>query len=544
MLKIEVITSATEAGYFRAKSEEKRDAAFDSMVVSLGLDTVQASEAIEILHQETERRSLAYKARIAKSVQRAHTEAEKPLTGGMVSRDEHIETLPAGRYVITTAQNNTDVDADMLGALRAYCEREDARLLVCKTTYNKNGFQQAQDCQDGIYYAREIVPYLIDGHVRLGADLDLLANANVLPTAKNPLSGFQAATPNGVSIVVPAVKIALHCTAALNGAAGKILYSTGSVTLPNYIIRKAGAVALGEHNIGALFVDTTHVHGQAIVRQLEKMPGERGFYDEGNYYTRDGVILTDQPCEALQFGDIHAEKMTDSNLDKILTHIDRYRPRHAICHDVMDFSSRNHHNVKDCAFVYAQHIKGNTVRGDIVKVADVLDAIADEMGNGIVHIIESNHDLAINTWLKNSDFKADPINASVYLECMAALYKHIEQAGNTSFNMLEFAYSRIGGGVADNIVFHETDESVVLAGIECGVHGHTGINGSRGSPAQFRTLGIRLNTGHTHTPSIMGACYTAGVSGSLEMGYNVGPSSWRLANIVTWPNGQRQVIFM
>jgi hypothetical protein len=53
-----------------------------------------------------------------------------------------------------------------------------------------------------------------------------------------------------------------------------------------------------------------------------------------------------------------------------------------------------------------------------------------------------------------------------------------------------------------------------------------------------------MNTGHTHTPSILGACYTAGVAGSLEMGYNIGASSWRLANILTWPNGQRQIIFM
>ena len=51
-----------------------------------------------------------------------------------------------------------------------------------------------------------------------------------------------------------------------------------------------------------------------------------------------------------------------------------------------------------------------------------------------------------------------------------------------------------------------------------------------------------MNTGHTHTPSIYGGVYTAGVAGSLDMGYNVGASSWTQTHLITYANGQRTLI--
>lgn len=196
--------------------------------------------------------------------------------------------------------------------------------------------------------------------------------------------------------------------------------------------------------------------------------------------------------------------------------------------------------------MHVQHVKGNTVKGDLTILANVLDDICEAAKeyNGKVDIIESNHDLAINTWLKNADFKLDPTNATVYLDCMLAIYEHNESNPGKPFNMLKYAYEKHGGGAYANAInFHETDESVIIAGVEMGNHGHNGINGSRGSPVQFRSLGIAMNTGHTHAPSIYGRVYTAGVLGSLDMGYNIGASSWAYADIVTYENGQRQIIF-
>ena len=86
----------------------------------------------------------------------------------------------------------------------------------------------------------------------------------------------------------------------------------------------------------------------------------------------------------------------------------------------------------------------------------------------------------------------------------------------------------------------------MLAGVEMGNHGHSGANGAKGGGARgFAKLGVRTNTGHTHTPGIAnGLAYVAGIAaGNIDFGYNIGPSSWRMASICTWGNGARQIIF-
>ena len=127
---------------------------------------------------------------------------------------------------------------------------------------------------------------------------------------------------------------------------------------------------------------------------------------------------------------------------------------------------------------------------------------------------------------------------------MLALYKHQEKTGNSDFNMLEYVYNKIGRGKQkEKIIFHKIDDSLMLYGCEMANHGHLGINGARGNPKSFRVLGLPVNTGHTHTPSIFGKVYTSGVSSNLEMGYNHGASSWAYCHILTYTNGQRQLIF-
>lgn len=547
-MKISTILALQSIGYFQAKSQAKKDTILGEFMASPEytelLQNFPTLVIFDIIAEETERRHQEYLKRVKRAALKAQTDAEKPLTKGADTTHEHVTRMPPGKYVLTVAQNNTDVDMVMLGALEHYCAENAATLLVARCTYNVNGFQQPIE-GEGIYYSPAITNYMVQGQIDLGG-LHFCSNANVLPTAKNPLSGFASITPAGIDIVIPSVKISLQCTAALKGGRAKRMFSTGAITKINYMARKAGAVAETEHCIGALFVDTTV--SPPIARQLEKMPDSFWFYDEGNLYHASGVAPKQYPA-VLQLGDIHAEKMEPENLEKIKQIIEKYAPENLMVHDVMDFSSRNHHNVRDCVFMFDQQVKGNTVRQDVKAVTQVLDALAHTLmaqdWGAKLHVIESNHDLAINTWLKNTDFKLDPVNATVYLQCMLELYKHVERGQGTNFNMLEYVYTNIGEGrMIDAIEFHEVDESLEIAGIEHGCHGHIGANGSKGSPQQFRALGVKMNTGHTHTPSIHGGCYTAGVSGSLEMGYNTGPSSWQLAHVLTWPNGQRQIIFM
>jgi azurin len=51
-----------------------------------------------------------------------------------------------------------------------------------------------------------------------------------------------------------------------------------------------------------------------------------------------------------------------------------------------------------------------------------------------------------------------------------------------------------------------------------------------------------MNTGHTHTASILEGVYTAGVKANLEQGYNKGASSWSHSDIITYSGGKRAIV--
>ncbi|MDQ5929893.1 MAG: transfer protein [Bacteroidota bacterium] len=540
--KTAIIAFFSAEGYFRLHSETSKTKKIEALKEQFEIEfqTELNQEILDILElYRDEQRAVKHareKARIEKL-------KNLPLSAGCNKSNEHIQYLPHGKYVLTSAQNNTDIDNGMLESLQTFCKENGARLLIGRLTYNKNGFAQPDinNNDGGLWYAPEIKPYLVSGHLCLGSKHHFIADANIMPTAKNPLIGFAGIVPAGENAYLPATKISLKVEAALKNAKVKLLASTGTVTKRNYILRKVGATAAIEHSIGALYINTETDE----IRHLEQMEGFTGFYDLTDLYLPDGKFTLENHISALQLGDIHAEKVEDKNLHNAIDLIQDLQPKSIIIHDLQDFSSRNHHNIKDPAFLHVQHVNNNTVQGDLKLVAKILDKLISCLPDSSdIHVIESNHDLAINTWLKNSDFKVDPVNAVTYLTCMLALYKHQEKTGNSQFNMLKYAYKQIGRGkYADKIQFHETDESVMISGVEMGNHGHNGVNGSRGSPMQFRTLGVAMNTGHTHTPGITGKVYTAGVTASLEMGYNLGASSWAIAHIVTYENGQRQIIF-
>jgi len=478
-------------------------------------------------------------AKLARQQEKAARLAAMPVSGGVDCATAHIDKRKPGLYVLTSAQNNTEIDATFLASLKVYCAQHGAELLIGVTPYNQNAYRKLEDEDQVIWFDPAIREYLVDTQVDLGG-LHFVGNANVIPTSKYPTTGFESASPAGVDVVVPASVIELRVGAALKGASTKRIAGTGSVTKRNYIPRKAGSIAGYRHCFAAIVVDTR----DGTMRHLQQVEGAQGFYDLDGFYSPHGFKpLAAGDMAAIQPGDIHAEKMEEKNLTNLLDMIDEYQPAHVVLHDVLDFSSRNHHNIKDPLFLHSQFVKGNTVRGDLCTVSDVLNRIgyAAECVGGYVEIVESNHDLALETWIKTTDWRSDPINARVYLQVADAAVA-AQEAGE-KHNMLEHAYWNVGKGEQENINFHKTDDSLPIAGVEMGNHGHNGANGARGNPKGFAALGVAINTGHTHAPSIYWPCFTAGVTASLEMGYNVGASSWAIAHTFTYENGQRQIIF-
>lgn len=490
-----------------------------------------------------------------KTTGKKRKEDTRPIAGGVVdSPDARRKSLAGQRFVFTSAQNNTLVHENFLGSLLQFCKYNGAQLVVSRFTYNKSGFQNGTKDNSELWYDERLMEFVLDESAKVSRDLIFCGELNILPTAGNPLSGFEGYTGNN-SGIIPHAKVAMQSMPRLSGEAARFLYSTGACTLRNYIQQKAGQKAEFHHVFGALYVEVDD-DGQWFARQL--IGDNSGvFFDLTHKYTPD-CVTSGYPVLAVSYGDIHIEKMDENVLDGAWGDGDSIlnvlRPQFQMIHDLTDFSARNHHNIDDPYFLAEKHFNAaSNVEEGIMQSAQFLEYITRKGNMAIV--VESNHDLAFHRWLKEADIRTDPENAEYFHRMNAEQFKAIrkkekrfsiyELALREKFSLIDVEFLREDDSfVIGNNVEIENETGEIVGGIECGLHGHRGPNGSRGSARNLRTIGRKVNLGHSHSAGIIDGAYVAGVSGMLDMGYNKGPSSWSHSHIITYENGKRAIITM
>lgn len=471
----------------------------------------------------------------------------KPVRGGELrpAADDR-RRLTGRKFIFTTAQNNTKLHEPFWATLQHLAKKTRAKLYVAKCTYNKNGWQRitkesatldgAGD-SEGLWWDDRLVPHFLDEQVRVADDLVFCAELDILPTMVNPLNGLDNYTgPN--SGIVPHTKMHMKSLATLPDYPAKLLYTTGACTLRNYIQRRAGQIADFNHVYGALWVEIDK-DGRWYVRQLNAD-------DDGVIHdlTRTYGPGWDVPMKEfgrpfVNLGDVHIEKSDREQMYGAMQFLRTIKAEKVFVNDLLDMMSRNHHNLKDPHFL-VKHRFG-TVEDDVRRAAVFLDTLTSKFKNTEFIVVRSNHDEALARWVRNGS-GMDPMNLRYWHELNAYALRAVEENREPDV-FVHALYTAIPNlECKSNLRFIQEDDSLVLRGIEFGMHGHLGPNGARGNPSAFRQTGRRANTGHTHSAGIIDGIWTAGVLGSLDMGYNKGPSSWSCSHIVTYPNGKRSII--
>lgn len=471
-------------------------------------------------------------------------EFNKPLAAGTHIRPHKKRVnLTGTRYVFTAAQNNTYVHDKFLNSLLTYCEVNNAELKIGTFNYNKNAFQNGPN--EDTWFDPKIRDYILDGSANVFDGLVWCGELNILPTASNPLSGLLAYTKSS-SGIIPHVKVRLESVATSKHLPCRMMYTTGAITKANYIQQKAGQKAEPHHIFGALVAEVDE-DGDWFVRQLIAESSTGAFQDLNYIYHGDEYYPS--RVEAINHGDLHAEKPDPIVYEATFGEggmLDELRPKYQFAHDTADFSKRNHHNIKDPLFRYKMQLDyggKDLVEDDIAACCKQLMDMQRDWCETIV--VESNHDLALLRWLKDSNPKEDNVwNAIYYHKCYLRLLESLVNK-EEDFSIFEWCCRQKDPRIKAR--FLRTDERFLLCpdrggGIDCGQHGHNGNNGGRGSPKAFTVLGTRMNTGHTHTASIIDGVYTAGVKARLDLGYNIGGSSWSHSDIITYPNGKRTIV--
>lgn len=463
-------------------------------------------------------------------------------------------------FIFTSAQNNSLVHEDFIRNLEAYAEwLGDCEIHIAGFVYSKKLFQDTDKHSDTVYFHDRVEPYLSNDQIRVGDGLVFCGEMNTVPTAVTPLSGFETYTKHRWGIF-PHAKIQLQAVATAKFAPTKQLMTTGCVTMPNYLPMKAGIKASFHHQIGAVLVELLP-SGEFFCRHLhaDGLGADQGGFFDLDRRIEKGQVTEGHSVEALNYGDIHHEKLDpevalstwgyDVENGKTLvsgpenTLVDYLRPKHQFFHDLSDFAPRNHHNLKDPHFIFKTHIhETDNVEEALIGCSKFLRETQRTFCNSVV--IQSNHDNALLRWLKEVDYRHDPVNALFFLETQTSYYRQLAD-GISDPPIFEQVLRDFQPTALAGVKFVSEDDTYIIAGnIECAMHGHLGANGARGNPRHYTKMGSKSNTGHTHSPQIIDGAYVAGVSGSLDMGYNRGLSSWDHSHIVTYKNGQRAILTM
>jgi len=495
---------------------------------------------------------------------------KKPVAAG--SKTGHIKTVAKDlpkpgkvkRYIATCAQNNTLVHDKVLKNLEALAKFYDAEILCSRITYNissystqpakpgavkggRAGYDEntkkaaavGQNIADPLWYDPTIEDYVCDERVELAPGLLFCGELNIMPTAVRPLSGLETYTGRS-SMIAPHNKLALESIASGKNEDTKFNYTTGTVTQMSYIQRKAGQKAEEHHCYGGLLVEVDDKGGW-WVRQLNA-DRQSTIYDL-NVRAKGGKVAEGDYCLAINWGDVHEDEMDEEVRDLAWAPggmIDTLRPRYQFMHDALNFGRRNHHDRKDCHKMFELFIQGReSVQQEVENLVAFLNAESYRNFCTTV-IVNSNHDNALERWLREADYRKDHVNALYFLTLQKRKYEAIAEQDD-GFYILEWAAKELG--CRDNIRWLREDEDLVLKGIKFDIHGHLGIDGARGSPASFAKMGRKANTGHTHKTGIIDGVYTAGTC-VLNPSYARGPSSSSHSHILTYTNGKRAIVTM
>jgi hypothetical protein len=441
------------------------------------------------------------------------------------------QTVADGKtFVITSAVNATKAHSGFMKSLAVYCEANDAQLIVIPIRY-KNPTRKNEVEHDEWWDSR-VAPFITHQRTKISKGLVVLADIKIQPTAINPLQGWLTVSGSD-SAIIGHTKIALKSVPTHVGEPAKLVMTTGACTVEQYSDTNAGARGSFHHTMGAVVVE---VDGSSNYMRHICPVKDGSFIDLDMRYTPKGI--EDAPeAEVLTMGDTHAELADKRVLDATSELAGRIKPRAIVQHDVLNFGSAGHHNRYFEKF--RRHVTNtSSVLRELETTAKVLDRISTWAPK--VVMVSSNHHDHFGQWLEKAEHAHDLENAIVYHETKSAMLRAIHEG--SSCDPFRYWMDRMMSNSA-TVHWLKPGESFKKHGIEFGWHGHAGPNGARGSTKGFANMGAKVTKGHSHGAEIIDGAHSVGLSGKMDMGYNVGsPSGWTHTHDITYANGKRTLI--
>ncbi|MEY9138478.1 hypothetical protein ABIE79_010006 [Bradyrhizobium diazoefficiens] len=458
-------------------------------------------------------------------------------------------------FIFTGAQNDALLHEEFWVNLQAYAAYLNAKVVVGPWTYETQWW--AENNPTARAYANELTPYLCFGQMKIGDNFVFCGEMNTLPTASQPISDLVTYS-RGRWAVFPHAKRQLKSVPSDDPAnqAHQVMTS-GAVTRPKVIPRKAGVKSIFHQVVGATVVQFDE-DGDIFCRQITA--GEDGSFYDLDAHVANAEVTVGHRVKAITCADIHVRKLDQANCMAVFgwdmrgglaqyrnSMLDVLNPENVIVHDVFDNEARNHHHINDNAYSYEMAIRGrDSVENEVEQCADffVLAAGKDRK----IIVAEGNHDLALEKYVREGRYRNDGTNIRYGLQLEDAYLGYVEKRSFAldndlplpKFSLLEHAIRLKRPELGDMVEWCVDGGTKLIDGIQVGNHGFRGANGARGTVRGFAKAGRKMSIGDKHSPEIDEGVYVSGVM-NLRHGYNKGLSGWAVTVTIQYPDGKRSL---
>lgn len=161
---------------------------------------------------------------------------------------------PRGRkFIFSGAQNDTEVHKGFWKNLEAYAAAIGAEIIIGPGTYETQWWSEHNP--DSRAYDKVLKDHLCFGQFEIGDRFMFCGQMNIIPTASSPISDL-VSNSRGKWAVYPHAKRQLRSVPSTDpDVQASQVMSTGLVTIPKVIPRKAGIKSIFHHVMGAVVVE-------------------------------------------------------------------------------------------------------------------------------------------------------------------------------------------------------------------------------------------------------------------------------------------------
>lgn len=437
------------------------------------------------------------------------------------SVDLPLKIFHKKRFIISTILPNSKVNKNFVSAMELYCKTNNAELILIpiRGVRNEVLFNEQDAKLYGKYFCTE---HTFNSNLRL-------VNTGITANNKNPIQSIKELGHKNYSVIAGSTKQSMELIPSIHKDKVHLVYLTGTCSDIIYKKNVTGHINSENNTVGALVVE---IQDDKIfyIRNVEWINGY--FVDLNKAYFPNKVEKIE--AEAIVAGDFHLSGDEDvKSLELLKQEIKFLKAKKLFIHDFCSHNTINHHEQDNWVKMAKMMKKFINLEAEHDYTARVFNRWVEDLKHLDFYIVKSNHDRWLSKYIGNRNLWIHDNSNALYAHTLC---------GYALMNMDPFELTMRHKIRRDIKIHFIQDKSFKIAGIELGFHGDIGNNGGKSSLRSLELSAGKCVVGHSHTPKILFKGFQVGTCTKLDLGYNVGGSSWWNGNVSIYKDGHRQML--